>query len=242
MEQKETRGRPEKDKSYKAVRQRAEASKRIKEYRLRLGLTQEQMAEDVLYIRPRTLQRIESEKVDIGVSKDYADILERHSGIIAEYWMGETILTNRADYDEQALSDRYDREDLERVTASITYKFKSYVKQCAAMFDLFGYQYECLADPTSIHDMVIVLDRKNGYDGSGEVYHRLTPYKEPSKQFHFTQTRFDEIVTRLQETVAFECFRKNDNDTYDGFDGRRCAALGVIDASEIMNPGGEYTL
>lgn len=241
MEISETRGRPKKDMSYKAVTQRAEARKRFREYFQALGITQEKLAE-ICGIEVRHVQRLLAETNDPAISKKVAQALENHSGIIMEYWTGETSLTDRVDYMEQILSDTSDREILSATKARIQERFRDRLRQYECLFNLSGFRYECLADPTSVYDAVIVLNDDPDRTFSGEVYHRLTSYKDTSVQYYIKQGRLNEIVQRIQDTISFECFRKNDNDSYDGFDGRLLAKIGNIDLSNPTLKKGKWEL
>lgn len=221
MKKQETRGRPKKDPSLVAVKRRIEARRRFKEYFTETGMTQEEFAEQVCRVEPRHVQRLLHEAGDHSISKKVAKALEHHSGIIAEYWTGETIYQNRYDYLTEAEFDREREETTDRIKAT----FRATIDEYQLLFSLCGFRYECLADPSSVHDMVIVLSGEEGERMAGEVWHRLTAYKDPSVQYHFTQARFASILQRLQDTVAFECFRNNENGDYDGYDGRRASQI-----------------
>ena len=219
---KKGRGRPEKTFTTRELDRRHLSGQRLRTY-MENTFTVRGLA-DALNIGVSTVQRWRSDEFDI--TSGGAEILERFTGIIKEYWTGEAPdLMTEAEYIQWMQERAEDQRELDDITGRVQQKFRATISQYESLFAACGFRYECLADPSSVHDMVIVLSGEEGERMAGEVWHRLTAYKDPSVQYHFTQARFASILQRLQDTVAFECFRNNENGDYDGYDGRRASQI-----------------
>lgn len=221
MEQKETRGRKHKDVSFSAQKRRKKARERFHTYFDSLGITQAEMA-DICGLQLRQVQRILAAAKcndfnrglnyeDIGVSNKVAKKLEKHSGIVAEYWTGETDEKKPEEYMKQCQDTTRDKQELEIIEKHMRDKYAGAVSDYESLFSVCGYQYECLADTSSLRDIWIVLSEESEGITSAEAMHRLTAFKDPSKRYLFTQDKFITMVQHLRETIAFECFRNSVN-------------------------------
>lgn len=198
------------------IQKRNLVARHLRDFREAVSWTQEKLA-GKLYVDVSTLRRWESGRW--AMNKSVAGLLEQMTGFIKEYWMGLTDLTNREVYNDYIANEAFFEVEEKEMDDRIIKSFEERVEAYSTMFRLCGYYYECLASHSSIWDMYQIIDPNPELE-DGVTWHRLTLLKDPNKEYYFTTKGINEIVNRIKDVADLACLRDNENDRYDGFDGR----------------------
>ena len=179
------------------------AGEHVKTYRESQNWTQAKCAEE-WGVEEITIRRYEGNaKIALGqhrkyypISKSRAKEIERKTGIIYIYWMGET----------ECKTWKEEFERCENIDFGDDPKWKE-VEQRQIMFYNCGYRYELLHD--AAHD----FSECSPVPDSDIVYqsyhpHQLTSFQEPDKHYYFNQEELDALINQLKDTIAFACFKK----------------------------------
>lgn len=177
-------------------------SEHIKQFRnknsTRKKLTQQEAA-DALGISLPTLKRYE--KGETAPSESYARDMEKETGIIYKYWMGETECKSWNEYYAEI-------EKTESQGANDYIKAKSEeLEQRRILFNRCGYHYKFL-DGT-VYDFAECSPTPD----SSIIYHsyhphQLTSFEEPDKHYYFNQEELDDLISQMKDMIVLACFKK----------------------------------
>lgn len=124
------------------------------------------------------------------MQEDTARLLEKETGIIADYWMGrtaETTYTGRiAELSYNAASDEAE-EQLHRLRAEEAERRQSFFYMC-------GYRYESI-EGTAAADF-----------SPDPRPHILTSYADNTRH-ELTEEQFQDLFNKLQDTINFACYQ-----------------------------------
>lgn len=176
---------------------------RIKEFRKRVGWTQEKCAEE-LGVSDLTIRRLElnadhKHRGEYPATKKTARKLEERTGIFWKYWFGETDYTDESQYKE-ALQDWADREKGEsEALAEMEREYEQRVSQYRSLFSMIGYHYENI-EHTVAYDMA-------GLTGEAPIGpHNLTRVGENNRKVNLSDTQLESLIAYLKKQVNFAIF------------------------------------
>ena len=205
-------GRKKKELSDEVINRRHRIGEELKSLRLSLGYTQEEMGRDFLDNRASVpkIRRWEKGRVDLPM--DASLLLERKTGVIREYWSGETEIKNREEYEEQKQYDKAANSLCDDISKNLMMQYKEKIALYNRLFEICGYEYECFADCSSWMEMRIVISGSD--DDDYTVWHSLTFRENPGKQFYFTTDRLSAMFDDFKNIVDLACLRDNQNDEF----------------------------
>lgn len=179
------------------------ASEHIKQFRFntpaRKKMTQQEAA-NALGISLPTLKRYE--KGETTPSESYAKGMEKETGIIYKYWMGETECKTWNEYYTEI-----EKCELQGMGDYIKEKSEE-LEQRRILFNKCGYHYKFLEG--AIYD----FSECSSPSDSTMIYqsyhpHQLTSFEEPDKHYYFNQTELDALISQMKDMIVLACFKKD---------------------------------
>lgn len=164
-------------------------------------MSQESAAE-ALGVSLATLKRYENGETI--PSEKRASEMEKCTGIIYPYWMGETECKTWKEFWEEDERRRFaGMEEHEKMIEADR-------EQKRILFSRCGYQYKYLEGaPYDFASLLPDTDK----DKESLLYkachpHELTDFNIPDKHYYFDQSELEALISNLQDVIAFACFKK----------------------------------
>lgn len=208
-------GRKKKELTEEVVNRRKRIGEELKSLRLSKGYTQKQMGDEFFRdkdysVSVPTIRRWEKGEVDLP--NPAINILQNKTGVIWEYWSGETQIKSREEYEKQKLYDLAMDQVVGDINNSLIDQYTRKIDLYKQVFGMCGYDYKCDADSLSWMEMRIVISGSD--DDDYTVWHSLTPRENPDKQFYFTTNKLSAIFNGFKNIVDLACLRDNQNEEF----------------------------
>ena len=184
------KGRPQKDKTPKAVKARKKAGERFRELRKANCWTQKELAEK-LDRSEQAIRRYEKGTVDIprDVSARFAEL----TGVNAEY------LFSTHDFQ------RYDEYvSMDPMLSQLEDAYQEYQRRVKDLFDLLGYRFELDVEATAA-----LRECEKGECRGDSLLFRVTPKGEPQAWFYCRDVDTRDILSSMGDVIGFWGYRKN---------------------------------
>lgn len=197
-------GRKPKDNSDPAQARRKLIGQQLSAFREHKNLTQADLAEE-LDTSVSTVQRYEYGTTQI--SQDNAEKLEILTGIIKEYWRGESDYCDRESYQYWSWS----QEALNAAENLCTTNIKAEQQKFAQFFSVLGYTFEdtdlAFADDETLAAFDLGLWTTGPY--------RISKADAPDDSFAtLTYKEFLALISQMKELVEFTCYKKQKQDHF----------------------------
>lgn len=185
------------------IERRVLSGQRIRTYRKSIGMNTLDFAHKIT-VSESALKKYEANSNPkcggrhSPIQKQSAEVLELESGIIAEYWMGETAETTRegriAELEDIAANDEA-LEQLHRLKTEEMQRRQLFFYMC-------GYRYESIESTALVDFCGITEDTKDMIPRP----HILTSYADNTRH-ELTTEQFKDLFDKLQDTINFACFQ-----------------------------------